>query len=202
MTSSPFSSVDRRFLVKGSILRRVRFILVDMHRAGLELALETECAHFGRAGMIEAATPRTLRLFFRCWGCSLQARRREWWSLSRNLLARSMPAFLASDAIWSAYVGVEMSTVAPQSTMALSRWAVDCAPPEIASAPIFRAASQPAPKADEGSERKGKIDAIAGVDTGRFKDNFPALRPPIPRFLGIEPINRFARGAGSLMHPN
>ncbi len=58
------------------------------------------------------------------------------------------------------------------------------------------------PKADERPEGKCEIDAIAGADTGRFKDKFPALRPPIPRLLGIEPVHRFAGGAGSLVHPN
>ena len=57
------------------------------------------------------------------------------------------------------------------------------------------------PRADEWPDEKANR-RDPGVDTGRFKDNFPALGPPIPRILGIEPVHRFARGAGSLVHPN
>ena len=79
MTSSPLASGADRFFRHRIDHFDDEFILVDVHGAGLRAAFEAECARFGRAGVIEAASrPRTLRLIFSCWGCSLQARRREW----------------------------------------------------------------------------------------------------------------------------
>ncbi len=74
-----FIVVDRRACWHGIDYFRDKFFFVDMHRLGLELALKPECAYFGGAGVIEAASrPRPLQSFFWCWGYSLQARRREW----------------------------------------------------------------------------------------------------------------------------
>src|SRR5207247_9380277 len=56
------------------------------------------------------------------------------------------------------------------------------------------------PEADEEPEREREIDAVAGPEPRAREDEAPAVRPPLPRGLGVQPPQRRSRRPGRLMH--
>jgi len=192
----------RRFFGQGIDHFDDKFILVDVDGAGLRAAFEAECARFRRAGVIVAL--RAPSLFNHLLGAGDACARLAGvdGDLYRGIFGEIDSRFSRlrrhmervrrrGDEHGRAAINDRSESLGGGLRAAANRQRA-----ELARALPTR------PKADEGPERKSKIDVIAGADTGRFKDNFPALRPPIPRLLGVEPVHRFARGAGSLVHPN
>ena len=56
------------------------------------------------------------------------------------------------------------------------------------------------PEADEEPEREREIDAVAGPEPRAREDEAPAVRPPLPRGLRVQPPQRRSRRPGRLMH--
>src|SRR5919108_507766 len=58
----------------------------------------------------------------------------------------------------------------------------------------------PRQKPDEEAEGKGKIAAIPRPNAGARQDEAPAVRPPVPRGLRLQPANGLAARPGGLVH--